>query len=49
MSFSRRVSRFSGFTAGLTVPTFLRKPLYGLWVSTYNVIEEDMLKPLEEY
>jgi hypothetical protein len=52
-SYTRAISRRVGKLMHITIPTFLREPLYNLYIKTYNVnrdeIEESNLKSYKNF
>ncbi|EGR31450.1 phosphatidylserine decarboxylase, putative [Ichthyophthirius multifiliis] len=49
LNFLRNLSRFSGFIAQLYIPKFMRGPLYSTYAKVYQVKQEDMILPYNEY
>lgn len=50
ISVSRNISRKIGKIMDTTVPVFMRKSVYGLYMKVYNVNEDEILDPnLENY
>lgn len=47
--FSRLLSRFTRFFTHLTIPVFLRKPLYGQFCRFFRVNQQEIENPLVEY
>ena len=39
----------AGWVGERQIPKFLRKTLFGLYAKSYNVVIDDMVKPIEEY
>ncbi|KAM3130558.1 hypothetical protein pb186bvf_017367 [Paramecium bursaria] len=46
---TRQVSKLTGIIASLTIPKFLRKPLFSIFCEIYGVRRQDMIQPLEYY
>jgi phosphatidylserine decarboxylase len=42
-------SNLAGTVGRVYIPSFLRKPLFGLYAKTYGVLLDDMVRPLEDY
>lgn len=47
--YTRVVSNIAGAAGRVYIPTFLRKPLFGLYARSYGVLLDDMVRPIEDY
>lgn len=47
--YTRVMSNFAGWVGGLYIPKFLRNSFFGLYSKVYNVKQEDMIKPFDQY
>lgn len=46
---TRLISSFAGWCGRLGIPHFMRATLFGYYCKVYNVRQEDMLRPLDDY
>lgn len=47
--YSRLSSAMAGYIGTIYIPSFLRRPLFGLYSRVYGVNQEEMVEPIEHY